>query len=75
MNKIEFKSTQKALVVGFSHPYNAVKQMAKRIEGVLIGEGYLTSGISVLEDDLTDKFSIFGKTKIKLLGSFYYYFI
>lgn len=67
MNKIEFKSTQKALVVGFSHPYNAVKQMAKRIEGVLIGQGYLTSGISVLEDDLTDKFSILNDSNLEVI--------
>ena len=58
---------RKALVIGFAHPFNAVKMMANSIGAALTLNGYQVSIATVGEDGFNQKMEVINDKKLELI--------
>lgn len=66
LNQLHLNIAPKALIVGFQHPYHAVRHMAYRISGALIEHGY-TPSIAVVGEDSFNNMNAISDPSVELI--------
>lgn len=64
---ISINLDKKALVLGFSHPFNAVKMMGTSISAALVLNGYEVTAANIGENDLVGKLGLLNDEKLELV--------